>query len=82
MARIRSLSRASGSGKIHPTETDAEWSIVIGANGSRLLQIATFGSDQRASKPKVSQTIQIDSALAGVLRTALDGTFGPPQGAC
>ncbi|WP_349897486.1 hypothetical protein [Parafrigoribacterium soli] len=70
------MTKNSGSGKVHPTEVDAEWSIVTDNDGAPLLQISTFGSDARASLPKVSQTIQLDAAMAGLLQKALTTTFG------
>jgi len=76
MARLRTFQRALGSGRIHPTEVDAEWTVVTADTGARLLQISTFGSDSRASSPKVSQTIQLDEGMARELRSALDDTFG------
>lgn len=75
MARIRSLSRAAGSGRVHPTETDADWSVVTNGEDT-LLQISTYGSDSRASEPKVSQTLQFDRSMATTLRNALNETFG------
>lgn len=62
---------------IHPTEVDAEWSIITNNEGNKLLQVSTFGSDTRASLPKVSQTIQLDASMAKILRAALTATFGP-----
>ena len=74
MARIRSLRRAAGSGRAHPTEADADWSIVSDGLNT-LFQISTFGSDSRASEPKVSQTLQLDKSIAITLRNALNETF-------
>ena len=76
MARIRSIAKALATGKLHPTEVDAEWSVVGAADGSKLLQLSTFGSDARVSSPKVSQTIQVDAAMARKLRDILEETFG------
>lgn len=74
MAIIRSLSYVETSGSPHPTEVDAEWSVV--RTGDRLLlQLSTFGSDGRASQPKVSQTIQIDRATATELSKAFASVF-------
>ena len=76
MARLRTFHKVIGSGRIHPTEVDAEWTVVTADTGERLLQVSTFGSDSRASIPKVSQTIQLDEGMAHQLRSALDDTFG------
>jgi len=75
MARIRSFKRVSGASAEHPTEVDAEWSIVTREDGTALLQLSTFGSDHRVSKPKVSQTIQIDLKTARALCEAVDVAF-------
>ena len=77
MAKIRSLARVQGNSHAHPTEVDAEWSTVMTPGGERLWQLSTFGSDTRASKPKVSQTIQVDAEMARRLQAALAEAFGP-----
>jgi len=76
LARIKSIAIVAGSSKIHPTEVDAEVSIVDGPDGHKLLQISTFGSDVRKSVPKVSQTIQLDEKHARELARRIDETFG------
>jgi hypothetical protein len=72
MARVRSITEAAASQAIHPTEVDAEIRQVIASNGDVLLQLSTFGSDHRASLPKVSQTLQFDRATAINLRDLID----------
>ncbi len=74
MARIRSFTQVSSGSSVHPTETDAQWSIVRGPGGS-LLQISTYGSDSRASQPKVSQTVQLDREMAALLKEAIEIAF-------
>lgn len=74
MARIRSFTKVTSNSSPHPTETDAEWSLVR-AGDVDLLQISTFGSDVRASKPKVSQTLQFDRDSAVLLKAAIDVAF-------
>lgn len=74
MARIRSFTRSIMTSRLHPTEVDAEWSVINTAAGP-LLQISTFGSDSRASAAKVSQTLQLDLEMAKQLKVALDATF-------
>ena len=49
--------------------------MVSGAGGARLFQLSTYGSDTRASEPKVSQTIQIDKDVARELVEQLRKTF-------
>jgi hypothetical protein len=74
MARIRSFSQVSSNSSSHPTETDAQWS-VIHTGASDLLQISTFGSDVRASQKKVSQTLQFDRSTAALLKQAISFAF-------
>lgn len=74
MARIRSFARSIMTSRLHPTEVDAEWSVIPTAEGP-LLQISTFGSDNRVSAPKVSQTLQLDQDIAKQLKVALDTVF-------
>ncbi len=50
------------------------WSVVLTEDGP-LLQIDTFGSDNRVSDQKVSQTIQIDRGTAKQLKETLEETF-------
>jgi Tfp pilus assembly protein PilX len=74
MAVIRSLVLGSRSASRHPTDVDAEYQAVNGAE-EKLFQISTFGSDDRASEPKVSQTIQLNEALAKDLLRAIRSVF-------
>lgn len=74
MARIRSFTQASASSSLHPTETDALWSIVRDGESS-LLQVSTFGSAFRASQPKASQTLHLDRSSAALLKQAIEATF-------
>lgn len=76
MAQIRELYWGHPVVNVHPTEVDAELRSVRLSNGEVRLQISTFGSDHRVSKPKVSQTIQMDKATALKLREAIDELFG------
>jgi hypothetical protein len=76
MARIRKLTVKPPVTSVHPTEVDAEVREVEVASGEKLIQLSTFGSDQRVSEPKVSQTIQIDRNVATELRAQIDRVFG------
>lgn len=75
MARIRSFSFRPAEGHAHPTEVDATWAIIHNGHDA-LVQISTYGSDARQSHPKVSQTIQIDEAIAAQVIDVLVDTFG------
>lgn len=76
MARVRKLSQGDSTSRPHPTEVDAEWSVIHTDANEILLQISTFGSDSRASQPKVSQTIQFDRSTARQLQSIFDQVFG------
>ena len=45
---------------------------IIEVDGETLLQIDTYGSDQRAMPDKVSQSLQFDAAARRQLRDLLD----------
>lgn len=75
MARIRTFTFRRAAEQAHPTEVDATWAIV-GTGPEALVQISTYGSDARQSHPKVSQTIQIDEAVAAQLIDVLVDAFG------
>jgi len=54
--------------KRHPTVVECGWQIVRDGN-KKLLQLSTYGSDQRASGKKVSQTLQFDrESLAALMQ--------------
>jgi hypothetical protein len=80
MAIVRNFNQTAAHGGPHPTEADAQWSIVTTPTGEKLLQISTFGSDNRASQPKVSQTLQFDRSVAVRLIEAIEATFGGTMG--
>lgn len=54
--------------KRHPTVVECGWRVVWDG-GDALLQLSTYGSDQRAAGKKVSQTLQFDRKA---VRTLLD----------
>jgi len=77
MAVIRSFRRElKGYATRHPTDVDCLWFDFIDESGGRVLQLATLGSDQRQSKPKVSQTIQLSADAARELAGIIGGLFG------
>lgn len=61
----------------HRTEVDCGFQVLDDHDGGHLLQLSTFGSDERKSSPKVSQTLQIDATraeeLIGILRQTFPG---------
>lgn len=66
MAVIRSITPSAQALRRHRTEVDATFQVLEDAAG-RLFQLSTYGSDRRASQPKVSQTIQLDREQAAAL---------------
>lgn len=74
MARIRSFRYVASDSNVHPTEVDAQW-CTVALGESKFLQVSTFGSDLRASKPKVSQTMQFDEDSVLALLEGISQTF-------
>jgi hypothetical protein len=74
MAVIRSLTPSTQDVRRHRTEADATFQVLEDPAG-RLFQLSTYGSDSRASQPKVSQTIQLDRERAAVLVKELRVAF-------
>lgn len=63
MARVRSFAPSDQRLSPHPTEVDCEYA-VIDDGRARLLHLTTFGSENRASERKSSQSIQLDEERA------------------
>lgn len=66
MALVRSFDKSNQLIRPHASEVDCEWLVVETASGPRL-HLSTFGSDDRASERKSSQSIQLDRERAGQL---------------
>ncbi len=75
MARVRSLARGTQAIRPHESEVDCFYNVIRQDDGSVLLHLSTFGSDLRQSKPKSSQSIQIDENIAHELISLLATTF-------
>lgn len=54
---------------------DCFYNVVDAPDGTQLLHLSTFGSDHRQSKPKSSQSLQIDEEVARQLVELLESTF-------
>ena len=74
MARIRSFATSDQRIKAHPTEVDCEYA-VLGDGPTRLVHLTTFGSDDRKSDRKSSQSLQLDLACARELVEILQRAF-------
>jgi hypothetical protein len=57
----------------HPTEVDCYHQVLSGV--SPRVHLSTFGSDQRQSEPKSSQSIQLDESSARELIEILESAF-------
>ncbi len=75
MARVRSIQNGHQSVKAHPSEVDCFWQAVTSADGTKYLHLSSFGSDQRQSEPKSSQSLQFDREQAAALLNAIKNTF-------
>jgi hypothetical protein len=75
MARIRRIVRGIQLIRPHLTEVDCYYDVISAGDGVTLLHLTTFGSDHRRSKPKSSQSIQIDEVIARQLVELLLTTF-------
>lgn len=76
MARLRSITPGTQSVRVHPSEVDCFYQTVSDQSGQRYLHLSTFGSDERQSNPKSSQSIQVDQEMARQLVKVLQETFG------
>lgn len=75
MARVRSLAEGTQAIRPHESQVDCFYNVIRQDDGTALLHLSTFGSDLRQSKPKSSQSIQIDEDIARELFSLLKTTF-------
>jgi hypothetical protein len=75
MARIKAIRRGTQSVRVHPTEVDCYYQVIAAPDGSTLLHLSTFGSSERQSEPKSSQSIQLDETSAAELVSLIRSTF-------
>ncbi|KQQ08454.1 hypothetical protein ASF46_14215 [Rathayibacter sp. Leaf296] len=61
--------------KVHSTEVDCTYQEVASEDGTKYIHLSTFGSDDRVSGPKSSQTLQLDEKAARELIEVLIRTF-------
>lgn len=80
MARIRSLAPSTQRVGAHASEVDCEFAVVSGPSGEPLVHLSTFGSDNRASHRKSSQSMQVDRAIAEQLVEMLIDIFELGEG--
>lgn len=75
MARVRSIQLGTQNVRPHPSVVDCTIQAVSTDDGVVLMQLSSFGSDSRASRPKVSQTLQFDHERALELRRYIEECF-------
>lgn len=76
MARVERLGAMEGARlRAHPTSVRCAWAEVDTAQGP-LLQVSTYGSDERAEPGTVSQTLQLDREVALALKQVIEEVFG------
>lgn len=74
MARVTEFFQVRGEAKPHPTQVECGYRTVSTPAGP-LLQLSTYGSDDRQSEKKVSQTLQLDREGARRLLAIIQDTF-------
>ncbi|RSN14342.1 hypothetical protein DMB42_07410 [Nonomuraea sp. WAC 01424] len=74
MARIKEFFETHQNAQPHPTEVECGYQGVDTPHG-RLLQLSTYGSDDRQSHKKVSQTLQLSREQAATLLKIIKETF-------
>lgn len=75
MARIRKLIADNDPARSPRTEVDCIYGITYTADGTKLLRLATLGSEMRKSTPKPSQIMEIDANIAQQLIEVIRSTF-------
>lgn len=75
MARVRSIAPGTQSVNVHPSEVDCFWQTIEDSRGEVFVHLSTFGSDTRQSKPKSSQSLQLDQTQAAELIAVLRRVF-------
>lgn len=73
MAAIRRFIPGSQQVRPHPTEVDCYFQVLAGLDTR--VHLSTFGSADRVSQPKSSQSIQLDEARARELIRILEEAF-------
>lgn len=75
VAVVRSFQPGDQRVRRHQTEVDCFYVVIDDDGSDALIHLTTFGSDDRQSKPKSSQTIQLDREVALQLAALIQDTF-------
>lgn len=76
MARVVSVTSGKQDVRPHQSEVECFVQELRGVDDEKLVHISTFGSAQRASQPKSSQSMQFDQAAASKLIARFVAAFG------
>ncbi|WP_182885589.1 hypothetical protein [Microbispora sp. H10885] len=79
MAKVRDFFEDKKRSDSHPTVVDCGYQVVHTSEGV-FLQLSTYGSDQRQTQKKTSQTLQFDRDHAEQLLRVIMSTFPGLQG--
>lgn len=78
MTRVNRFVEGQQRLKAHDTEVDCYHQLITDDSGEKLLHLSTFGSEDRVSKPKSSQSLQLNRRAAreliGIIEAAFPGT--------
>ena len=78
MARVRSLQQGAQDVRVHPSEVDCFYQSIVSASGEKFVHLTTFGSEERVSRPKSSQSLQLDERTVRQLIDVLRKAFPSP----
>ncbi|WP_218025930.1 Shedu immune nuclease family protein [Nocardia miyunensis] len=78
MARILKIKQNAQKISAHKVDNgvDCQYQVIHDADGAKLVHLSTFGSKQRVSHPKSSQSLQVDQGVAATLVKILSDAFG------
>ncbi|MFQ6327866.1 McrB family protein [Nocardia sp. CWNU-33] len=78
MARIREIVPSTQNVRAHKVEdaVSCQYKVIEDPDGATLVHLSTFGSEQRESQPKSSQSIQLNRQNAAELISILSTAFG------
>ena len=76
MAWVKSIERKSGEGKLQPTQLVAHVKVFAPDGALPIVQIDTYGSEDRKIPGKQSQTLQLGKEAAFELYKVLKETYG------
>jgi hypothetical protein len=75
MARIREFQQGTQAISEHRTEVECAHQTLVSSEGQKLLHLSTFGSADRVSGPKSSQSLQLDEKSARALLDIIHNAF-------